>query len=154
MYLEFYKPTFPNMADLEVEKDRKLLQFEFLSRPILEIPNGCEAAASEECKSQGGEGEEGKCQPVEASKENGILIEDEENDGYQTPTSSEHKIPAIRRCPPAPRKPRSMPLKKRKADFDSCHIRIDISEDIESFFRPIIVDSGLKIKKARKGDTK
>ena len=41
---------------------------------------------------------------------------DEENEGFRTPTSMEHKIPAITECPPAPRKPTvtlAIPMKRR-----------------------------------------
>ncbi|KAL6337401.1 hypothetical protein AAG906_036715 [Vitis piasezkii] len=41
---------------------------------------------------------------------------EEENEGFRTPTSMEHKIPAITECPPAPRKPtatRAIPMKRR-----------------------------------------
>ncbi|KAF5737165.1 cyclin-dependent protein kinase inhibitor SMR3 [Tripterygium wilfordii] len=37
----------------------------------------------------------------------------EEDDGFKTPTSLDHKIPVEIECPPAPRKPK--PSRKRKA---------------------------------------
>ena len=46
----------------------------------------------------------------------GELSAVEENKGFRTPTTMEHKIPAITECPPAPRKPtatRAIPMKRR-----------------------------------------
>ncbi|XP_059628390.1 cyclin-dependent protein kinase inhibitor SMR1 [Cornus florida] len=51
-----------------------------------------------------------------------------------TPTSPEHKIPAILSCPPAPRKPKTVTSCKRKL----CELEffeIVGREEIESFFR-------------------
>ncbi|WKA11298.1 hypothetical protein VitviT2T_028811 [Vitis vinifera] len=46
----------------------------------------------------------------------GELSAVEENEGFRSPTSIKHKIPAITECPPAPRKPtatRAIPMKRR-----------------------------------------
>ncbi|XWS28842.1 hypothetical protein CRYUN_Cryun25bG0106300 [Craigia yunnanensis] len=76
--------------------------------------------------------------------------EDENNDGFKTPTSLDHKIPIMLKCPPAPRKPKSLPSPKRKA----CRRRIllDLTKEIECLFPPaLLADLGNKIKKVRQG---
>ncbi|KAK3226384.1 hypothetical protein Dsin_006246 [Dipteronia sinensis] len=88
---------------------------------------------------------------------------DEEGDqGFRTPTSSDHKIPKIKQCPPAPKKPMPPPpSKKRKSSSllssspstnarRKC-LRSDLSpQDIDSLFpRAILNDLHSKIKKAR-----
>ncbi|KAM1276985.1 hypothetical protein ACFX13_030139 [Malus domestica] len=68
--------------------------------------------------------------------------------GLKTPTSLDHKIKGSLQCPPAPRKPKSLPLKKRKAILDP-RILLDFSSDeIESLFPPVdgvLADLGSKI---------
>ncbi|TKY48426.1 Cyclin-dependent protein kinase inhibitor SMR3 [Spatholobus suberectus] len=67
--------------------------------------------------------------------------DDSSNDGFKTPTSSDHKIPVILECPGAPRKTKSGPATKRKA----CRRRIvlDLSKELESLFPvPYVVDLG------------
>ncbi|KAL5973301.1 hypothetical protein ACLOJK_029951 [Asimina triloba] len=156
------------MENSQAEKDPKLLEFEFLSRPTLEISRACEAEASDPEFKQQGEEEE-TCQAEDdseehgqavttESKEHGIVIEEEEiYDGYQTPTSSEQRIPAIPQCPPAPKKPRSMPLKRRKARCCGRSILIDVhEEELESLFRPFMAvgSTSSRSKRARTGDIK
>ena len=60
---------------------------------------------------------------------------DENDDGFRTPTSSDHKIPAMRQCPPAPRKPK--PSAKRKLERSAARrsLIFDFSEsEFESAF--------------------
>lgn len=65
-------------------------------------------------------------------------VEDDDEDGFKTPTSSDCRIPLIPKCPPAPRKSKT----KRKAAAmparASCgqqRIKIDLSKEIfESLF--------------------
>ncbi|XP_030529062.1 cyclin-dependent protein kinase inhibitor SMR3-like [Rhodamnia argentea] len=102
------------------------------------------------------EEEEEECGMTSFREEHELVEEDgENNDGFRTPTSSDHKIPAMTRCPPAPMKPK--PTRKRKFSSsssstfsdDRCKERIDLdsSEQVESLFRPILRD---EIKKARR----
>ncbi|KAI9153000.1 hypothetical protein LWI28_004262 [Acer negundo] len=88
--------------------------------------------------------------------------DEEEDQGFRTPTSSDHKIPKIKQCPPAPKKPMPPPpSKKRKSSSvlssspsknarRKC-LRSDLSpQDIDSLFpRAILDDLHRKIKKAR-----
>ncbi|KAM7259784.1 hypothetical protein ACFE04_015525 [Oxalis oulophora] len=66
------------------------------------------------------------------------------DDGLKTPTSLDQEIPVILTCPPAPRKPKSIPnfsMKRKDRRL------LDLSEEIESLFPPGLV--GGKIKKFR-----
>lgn len=76
-------------------------------------------------------------------------------DGFRTPTSSEHRIPAITECPPAPRKPHPSRWKRSRSPH-RC-LEFDTSEEVESLFRPEASgDEGggdePESKRARKGD--
>ncbi|XP_050213026.1 cyclin-dependent protein kinase inhibitor SMR14 [Mercurialis annua] len=74
--------------------------------------------------------------------------------GFKTPTSLNQKIPVIRSCPPAPRKPKSLPSNKRKSL--ARRVLLDLSNEIESLFPAnVLADLGAKIKKVRQeNDTK
>ncbi|KAF8042401.1 hypothetical protein BT93_A0894 [Corymbia citriodora subsp. variegata] len=89
-------------------------------------------------------------------EEHELVDEDgENNDGFRTPTSSDHKIPMMMQCPPAPMKPK--PIRKRKLSSSSLSmlsddrnrevIDLDFSEEVESLFWPILRN---EIKKARR----
>ncbi|KAK7272073.1 hypothetical protein RJT34_28455 [Clitoria ternatea] len=68
--------------------------------------------------------------------------DDDSEEGFKTPTSSDHKIPAILECPGAPKKTKSRPATKRKA---SCRRRIalDFSMELEPLFpTSSVVDLG------------
>ncbi|KAJ4971978.1 hypothetical protein NE237_005077 [Protea cynaroides] len=85
-----------------------------------------------------------------------ILEVEDEDEGFRTPTSLDHRIPVIKQCPPAPRKPKSSFLTKRKASSSSSSATrrqlflLDLSQEIESLF-PLALqaDLGRKIKKIR-----
>ncbi|XVF68752.1 hypothetical protein PTKIN_Ptkin11bG0026500 [Pterospermum kingtungense] len=84
-------------------------------------------------------------------KNGGHQEEDERNDGFKTPTSLNHKIPALLKCPPAPRKPRSLPISPKRKAFHR-KILLDLTKEIESLFPPaLLADLGNKIKKVRQG---
>ncbi|KAK9122684.1 hypothetical protein Sjap_012286 [Stephania japonica] len=84
-----------------------------------------------------------------------------DDEGFRTPTSLDHKIKEGSQCPPAPRKPKSLPLStKRKlppspslsswSSMKLHHVRIDLAEEIELLFPPVVVtDLGRKVKKVR-----
>lgn len=83
-------------------------------------------------------------------EEVGLKEEEEEDDGFRTPTSLEHKIPVVKECPPAPKKPRSEPaVKKRKTSPNSCRVHLDLTQEMEWLFRPLFEDSKRVIKKTR-----
>ncbi|CAA3029684.1 Hypothetical predicted protein [Olea europaea subsp. europaea] len=71
----------------------------------------------------------------------------EDDDGFKTPTSLDHRIPAMTQCPPAPKKMLPEPSLKRKVSPP----RFDVSDaEVESIFSPISED--LKLKKPRRDD--
>ncbi|GER28607.1 cyclin-dependent protein kinase inhibitor SMR3 [Striga asiatica] len=76
-----------------------------------------------------GDGEERKEAEGKTGKEI-ISVEDEE-DGFRTPTSSEHRIPAPTVCPPAPRKPCPKRRRSRSPAARRC-VEFDASEEVES----------------------
>ncbi|KAI3474091.1 hypothetical protein Pfo_028879 [Paulownia fortunei] len=82
----------------------------------------------------------------------------EDEDGFKTPTSSDHRIPAIMQCPPAPKKTRPQSSKlKRKASPPGAGrtLQLDASTEVESIFLPIPNPDNAeeqKIKKARRDD--
>lgn len=74
----------------------------------------------------------------------------DDDDGFKTPTSLDHKI-SITKCPPAPRKPKPFLSRKRKASPPKALtiLQLDLSQEIEAVFPSTIV-GGLqkKIKKS------
>ncbi|KAL2250519.1 UNVERIFIED_CONTAM: Cyclin-dependent protein kinase inhibitor SMR3 [Sesamum indicum] len=87
-------------------------------------------------------------------------IAEEDDDGFKTPTSSDHRIPATTQCPPAPKKPRPQTSKlKRKASPPPGarrSLQFEASTEVESIFRQIPDQQDnieeQKIKKARRED--
>ncbi|KAK9156649.1 hypothetical protein Scep_003223 [Stephania cephalantha] len=88
-----------------------------------------------------------------------LEVGDGDDEGFRTPTSLDHKIKEGSQCPPAPRKPKSLPLSKKRKLPPSLlssrssklhHVRIDLAEEIELLFPPAVVaDLGRKVKKVR-----
>ncbi|XP_022731607.1 cyclin-dependent protein kinase inhibitor SMR3-like [Durio zibethinus] len=147
------------------------MEFSFLVRPPLEFQEDdqCQIATfqdvDDEPQQQKEERvlqEEDKCTllmaPVELKlpcsgefkvHENGE--EDAKNDGFKTPTSLDHKIPVMLKCPPAPKKPKSLPISPKRKAFRP-RILLDFTKEIESLFPPaLLADLGNKIKKVRQG---
>ncbi|KAM7522202.1 hypothetical protein LguiA_012104 [Lonicera macranthoides] len=64
---------------------------------------------------------------------------EEENEGFKTPTKLVDKNIVALICPPAPRKPKMVPvLSKRKVLHSRPRIYLDMSKEIESLFPPAI----------------
>ncbi|KAG8376890.1 hypothetical protein BUALT_Bualt09G0111100 [Buddleja alternifolia] len=81
----------------------------------------------------------------------------ENDDGFRTPTSSDHKIPAIKQCPQAPKKTKPQPLKRKASPNGGRRsLRFDASStEVESIFRPMSSQDNVEekeSKKARKND--
>ncbi|KAI9081865.1 hypothetical protein K1719_036127 [Acacia pycnantha] len=73
----------------------------------------------------------------------------DDEEGLKTPTSSIHRISEMLHCPPAPRKPKSLPSKKRRASRPL--LLLDLSAEVDSWFpTPFVVDVGGQIKKFKK----
>ncbi|KAF8396493.1 hypothetical protein HHK36_018116 [Tetracentron sinense] len=82
--------------------------------------------------------------PSRHSLEDGVAIQLKNDDNEcRTPTSDEHKIPLLRNCPPAPRKPKMVVLSKRKFS-ELQFFEFMIREEVESFFR-----SSFKLRRVR-----
>ncbi|GAB2226881.1 hypothetical protein Droror1_Dr00008678 [Drosera rotundifolia] len=88
----------------------------------------------------------------------GVVVLDEENDGFQTPTSSRHRIPEIRPCPPRPSPRRVQEARRWRRTKRGCcdnrrsdhRVLLDVSKEVESMFPDIVrANFGQKIKRAR-----
>ncbi|KAJ9175465.1 hypothetical protein P3X46_014016 [Hevea brasiliensis] len=68
------------------------------------------------------------------TEDHGDVIQQENIDECRTPTSEEHRIPAVLRCPPAPRKPRrrTVSYKRKLSEFE--FFEILNRQEVESFF--------------------
>ncbi|KAF7805462.1 cyclin-dependent protein kinase inhibitor SMR3-like [Senna tora] len=63
------------------------------------------------------------------------LEEEEENGGLKTPTSRVHRISETLECPGAPRKPKSLPSRKRKAcGGATAGFLLHVSSEVQSLF--------------------
>ncbi|XP_057980691.1 cyclin-dependent protein kinase inhibitor SMR1-like [Malania oleifera] len=78
----------------------------------------------------------------DATGDNGCVIEsnlqtaeDSDESSCRTPTSEEHKIPAILSCPPAPRKQKAVLSCKRRMSWEPEFRQIVPAEELEDFFR-------------------
>lgn len=160
------------------EKDINAVEFNFLVRPTLEFKHDHHCQISLSSSSSSSEEEDDvhrrKQEEEDRKKEDKFdmlvstlklkipspdqefrVLEDQENhvgvvDGFETPTSLDHKIPAALKCPPAPRKPKSLPSMKRRLPISRRRVLLDLTSEIESLFPPaILADLGGKIKKVR-----
>lgn len=76
--------------------------------------------------------------------------DDEDGDGFRTPTCLKQRIPLVPQFPPAPRKPKSTPSRKRKWACGG-GIILDSSSEVEALFpSSLVADPGGKVKKVRK----
>ncbi|KAM4083263.1 hypothetical protein ACJW30_08G043100 [Castanea mollissima] len=151
------------------EKDLNSMELNFLVRPTLDFQDRCPTAPSEEeedhelykrpeVKEEEKQQEEEDKRKISVSSLEvkvpslGELRDvEDDDDGFRTPTSLDHKIPQSLQCPAAPRKPKPIPSTKRKAGRR--RIMLDLSNEIESLFPPaVLVDLRVKIKKIRRGD--
>lgn len=64
---------------------------------------------------------------------------DDDEDGFKTPTSFDHKIPPMLECPGAPRKKVTKPA-KRKAAACCRRLVFDLSKEVESMFATSFVE--------------
>lgn len=83
-----------------------------------------------------------------------VIPVDSDDDGFRTPVSADHKIASASECPPAPRKPKPVPWRKRKLPPSDGRISLTIhlsDEEVEAMFPPIVPsEAHKKIKKARR----
>ncbi|KAE8039043.1 hypothetical protein FH972_011491 [Carpinus fangiana] len=154
MYSEFKSLSFMGVSDSQMflsEKDLNAMEFNFLVPPTLEFQE--DHGKPEVVKQEEEEEEENKKKKkinIPSVTVGEFRDVEDDEDGFKTPTSLDHKIPAILQCPPAPRKPKTIPLTKRKAARQ--RILLDLSNDIEALFPQALLEdlSRGKIKKIRK----
>ncbi|KAK8534640.1 hypothetical protein V6N13_081078 [Hibiscus sabdariffa] len=128
-------------SELILVKDE--IEFDILKRPPLEfegtaIYNSSDDPEADDEEKTGGEESNVK---AAASKENTCF--DDDDDGFKTPTCFDQKIPEMKQCPAAPRKPKAT---KRR---NTCgNLQLDLSQVVESWF----LDLHRRVKKARTQD--
>lgn len=155
-----------------VKENNEEKELNFLSkRPVLEFQKESHATTSrdtdppQQLQEQGaksevhGENQE-ECNntldpnSIEKPSLEAVLMETyvvgDDDDGFKTPTSLDHKI-SITKCPPAPRKPKPFLSRKRKASPPKALtiLQLDLSQELEAVFpSTIVVDLKKKIKKS------
>ncbi|KAK8601595.1 hypothetical protein V6N12_051424 [Hibiscus sabdariffa] len=165
MYSKLKPFSFMGVSNSDMFKDlsSSAMEVGFLVRPPLEFPEDeCQTAPDfqddESHRQQKEElvlllqedGERSRLKSPCSGEFN--VASDENDDGFKTPTSLDHKIPAILKCPPAPRKPKSLPIISAKRKAFRRRILLDLTKEIESLFPPaLLADLGNKIKKVRQG---
>ncbi|XP_039019466.1 cyclin-dependent protein kinase inhibitor SMR10-like [Hibiscus syriacus] len=152
----------PN-SELILVKDR--IEFDILKRPALEFQEECLEAKAINTSSNDvpiSDGEERQLleddeekKGEESEKKNISLGEFkamvDEDDGFKTPTSLDYKIPEMKQCPPAPRKPkatkrRASPSSSGTANASTCrNLQLHLSQAVAS----LVDDLHSKVKKAR-----
>ncbi|XP_039026374.1 cyclin-dependent protein kinase inhibitor SMR10-like [Hibiscus syriacus] len=153
------------VCNSEMFKDLRssTVELSFLVRPPLEFPEDqCQTApnfqdvvidddGSHQRKEELVLKEDGERSKLKSPSSGEFNVADDENDdGFKTPTSLDHRIPAILKCPPAPRKPKSLPIKSPKRKAFRRRILLDLTKEMESLFPPaLLADLGNKIKKVR-----
>ncbi|KAI3750052.1 hypothetical protein L2E82_20676 [Cichorium intybus] len=84
----------------------------------------------------------------------------EEEEEPRTPTSSDQKIPATTTCPPAPRKPKTVPMGNKRKSRSFQRISVDLMVIMNAMFDPVTVpdflagdlDAGDHSKKVKKAN--
>ncbi|XVF76631.1 hypothetical protein PTKIN_Ptkin13bG0281800 [Pterospermum kingtungense] len=182
MYEEFTQISLgmSNSEQLFLVKDdeEEGVEFNIQKRTALELIEKCQAASTSSFSSshdvlddEERQVLEAQSNVTEASEESEkkkkkicsgeFKAKDDHDDGFRTPTSLDHKIPVIKQCPPAPRKPKPLPSNKRKASPSGGSTsprarmspQLDFSQEVESLFpRPLLADLHRKVKKTRTED--
>ncbi|XAR68951.1 hypothetical protein NMG60_11000375 [Bertholletia excelsa] len=166
MFTEFRHISFllmeSNSETLNLKQDQNLTGLENSLTSTSELANGCpETASSQDSEEQGSDREEATDSTEDPETETTFLGNSEvaeSDDGFRTPTSSDHKIPTAKHCPPPPKKPRIRFPSKRKASLlppliSQNVLLLDLSKEVESMFPPTLrEDLGRKIKRARRED--
>lgn len=173
MHSEINSLSFMGVSDSQMffsDKDLNARKLNFLARPTLEFQDQCPTASSEDHgllkKPEVKEKEDQDQQDHDEEKEDKCKIsvsslrlkipsprelrniEDDDDDGFKTPTSLDKKIPVVLQCPPAPRKPKPRAVLTKRRGAARRRILLDLSNEIESLFpAALLVDLSGKIKK-------
>lgn len=152
-----------NSELLHIKDDNEeLSNSEVLKRPTFNFQTECQdsVAMSSDSHSQGQENEDDKQEEhlqgkivLSKQSDSGTTwsrvknkVEDEEDEGFRTPTSLDHRIPVTKQCPHAPRKPK--PSLKRKPP---CNPVLDLSKEVVELLLPTqLFNSHQTTKKVRR----
>lgn len=124
----------------------------FLSRPILDFQNGCQNSHSVDEKVTQNQ-EDQRQQDTRQEDDKKEEEEEDVKDSCLKVKEDEVKIPTSPKCntkqmicPPAPKKPKSIQITKRKQ-----RVFLDVYDEVKSMFPPaLLADLGNKIKKVRR----
>ncbi|KAL2336658.1 hypothetical protein Fmac_011104 [Flemingia macrophylla] len=124
--------TKEDLSDFEIVKRHKLLEFQSESTETLSSSSSNCEESQQICRIR---------VPKQGDSESStskVLKEEDEEDGFKTPTSLDHKISVPSQCPPAPRK--TKPSLKRKASYynNHCHCThpLDLSKEVLELLFP------------------
>ncbi|XVE96869.1 hypothetical protein REPUB_Repub02eG0260700 [Reevesia pubescens] len=136
-----------------VKTEEEGMEFGIMERPTLEFQS---TASSSNEPDDHEEKKEEESNVKESEKIKKISLGElkatgDDDDGFKTPTSLEHKIPVIKECPPAPKIQKSHSSNRRKVSPRiSRNLQLDFSKEVESLFpEPLLADLHRKVKKAR-----
>lgn len=136
---------------IEVEEDnnkrREIMEAKGEERSPVSLPlSSCSSCSSEDV----GVKEEREEKEKDQGKDAGDVGEDE---GYHTPTSPRNRIPEVRRCPPAPRKPPTLLYVKRKVRASQAGQLVDVEGEFGYLWSAELADAGPRTKKPRREAT-
>ncbi|KAJ9188769.1 hypothetical protein P3X46_000134 [Hevea brasiliensis] len=78
-------------------------------------------------------------------------VSNDDQEGCKTPTSSDHKIPTFRSCPPTPRKKvQKLFLQKRKLPDEMNFFEASNRDEVESFFRSSFELPGVESRRIKR----
>ncbi|KAK4583604.1 hypothetical protein RGQ29_026368 [Quercus rubra] len=166
MFSEFKEISLLSMPNSEIfliKDDKESVKLSIFEEPTLRNEDKCYAAMASKVPELHEGKEEFEIEKKEEKREATVPSDEcesvrpslgefkvqEDDDGFKTPTSLDHKVPVIKQCPPAPRKPK--PSMKRKVSQNvRTSLQLDLSKEVESLFPPsLLFDFHCKIKKAR-----
>ncbi|KAE8661084.1 putative Transducin/WD40 repeat-like superfamily protein [Hibiscus syriacus] len=162
MYAEFSQVSLLSISNSElilVKDETKMIEFDILKRPPLGFQGECSCEATEDYEEK--KGEESNVKEAASMENKNICLGEfkamiDDDDGFKTPTSLDHRIPEMKQCPPAPRKPKankrgaSESISTAATSSTSRNLQLDLSQVVDSWFPSSLVDDlHRKVKKAR-----
>ncbi|XP_039047623.1 cyclin-dependent protein kinase inhibitor SMR10-like isoform X1 [Hibiscus syriacus] len=179
MYAEFSQVSLLSISNSElilVKDETKMIEFDILKRPPLGFQGECSCEATGIYNSSNDrdrerrvpeedyeekKGEESNVKEAASMENKNICLGEfkamiDDDDGFKTPTSLDHRIPEMKQCPPAPRKPKankrgaSESISTAATSSTSRNLQLDLSQVVDSWFPSSLVDDlHRKVKKAR-----